>query len=251
LAAEKESILTPAPALKSARPLVAFEDWGLIRFAEAWERQRAYVERHTAPKLENRLHGASHPPGLNHLIFCQHPHVYTLGKSGDEANLLIDEAKRSELTIDYFHIERGGDITYHGPGQLVGYPIFDLEQFKPDLHAYLRGLETAMIAMLAHFGLQAEVLPGLTGVWIEPETERARKIAAIGIKCSRWVTMHGFALNVETDLSFFDYIVPCGIRDKGVTSMRKELGEQSPSFAQVSETLRECLRDAFGFQWVI
>ena len=232
-----------------ATPRVRFEDWGLIRFAEAWQRQRGYVERHTAPKLAHRLPGVPYTPGRTPLIFCQHPHVYTLGKSGHEDHLLIDEQGRQELEIDFFHIERGGDITYHGPGQLVGYPIFDLEQFKPDLHVYLRNLEGAIIDLLARFGLQADVLPGLTGVWIEPNTPRARKIAAIGIKCSRWVTMHGFALNVTTDLGYFDYIVPCGIRDKGVTSIAQELGLSCPSWDSVSRVLCDCLKNRFGFDW--
>lgn len=249
MAAAQESFLKVQQG-KAVPPAVRFEDWGLIRFAEAWKRQLLYVEQHTTPKLANRLYGTPYLPGLNHLIFCQHPHVYTLGKSGHEDHLLIDETRRQELQIDYFHIERGGDITYHGPGQLVGYPIFDLEQFRPDLHLYLRNLEGAMIDTLAHFGLKADVLPGLTGVWIAPQTTQARKIAAIGIKCSRWVTMHGFALNVQTDLSFFDYIIPCGIRDKGVTSMSRELGGACPTFEEVARVLRDCLQLRFGFVWV-
>jgi len=253
VAEEKTGLLSPNSTPDVAEmpaPEVLFEDWGLIPFAEAWEKQLNYVRKHTEPKLHSRLHGLPFTPATNHLVFCQHPHVYTLGKSGSESNLLISEEERKRLEIEYFHIERGGDITYHGPGQLVGYPLFDLEQFKPDLHVYLRNLELSIIDMLTHFGIVATVYPGLTGVWIEPETPQARKIAAIGIKCSRWVTMHGFALNIDTDLSFFQHIVPCGIQDKAVTSIRAELKDSGPTFSEVSEVLKSKLQSRFGFRFV-
>ncbi len=161
----------------------------------------------------------------HHLLFCEHPHVYTLGKSGHIENLLVNDSRMKELDVTFFKTNRGGDITYHGPGQIVGYPILDLEKFVTDLGKYMRNLEEVMIRMLAHYGIGAGRLQGATGVWLDAEIKgRARKICAMGVRCSRWVTMHGFALNVNTDLKYFDYIVPCGITDKSVTSMQKELG---------------------------
>ncbi len=163
-------------------------------------------------------------PTKNYLIFCQHPHVYTLGKSGSEDHILLNSQELEQKQAKYYKINRGGDITYHGPGQIVGYPILDLDNFFTDIHKYLRFLEEAVILTLKEYGIESGRIEGLTGVWIDHETQRnPRKICALGVKSSRWVTMHGFALNVNTDLSYFQNIVPCGISDKAVTSMAKEL----------------------------
>lgn len=161
----------------------------------------------------------------NYLIFCEHPHVYTLGKSGHQENLLLDEAGLKEKEATYYKINRGGDITYHGPGQIVGYPILDLDNFFTDIHLYLRTLEEAVILTLKDYGIIAGRYPGYTGVWLDADNEKARKICALGVRCSRWVTMHGFAFNVNANLDYFRNIVPCGIDDKDVTSMERELGQ--------------------------
>lgn len=165
----------------------------------------------------------------HHLLFVEHSPVYTLGKSGKEEHVLISEAERAERGIEYFHINRGGDITFHGPEQLVGYPILDLDKFKTDLGWYLRSLEEVIILTMADYGLKGARSSGETGVWLDPDIKgKERKICAMGIKCSRWITMHGFAFNINTDLRYFDYIVPCGIQDKAVTSLEKELGHTVP-----------------------
>ena len=179
-------------------------------------------------KVENRtLEPAQHFPPRHYLLFCEHPHVFTLGKSGEEAHLLADEQKLEEIGATYYKINRGGDITYHGPGQLVGYPIFDLDHFFNDIHKYLRFLEESVILTLADYGIVAGRVYGLTGVWLDGDDPiKARKICAFGVRCSRWVTMHGFAFNINNDLSYFNKIVPCGIADKGVTSLSKELGRE-------------------------
>ncbi|MCC5943741.1 MAG: lipoyl(octanoyl) transferase LipB [Bernardetiaceae bacterium] len=198
------------------------EKWNNIRFQAAWEKQDAIFKSIIQQKRENR--SLEKPkPTHNYLIFCEHPHVFTLGKSGDKAHLLLDDNSLKQKNIDYFPINRGGDITYHGPGQLVGYPILDLENFFCDLHKYLRTLEQAIIHTLAEWNIEADRIEGLTGVWVDTKSKNPRKICAMGIRSSHWVTMHGFALNVHTDLAYFDYIVPCGIKDKGVTSMAAEL----------------------------
>lgn len=174
--------------------------------------------------LDETIDAPDRPP--NHLLFVEHDHVLTLGKSGDAANLVVSEARLEELGVAYVPINRGGDITYHGPGQIVAYPILDLELLKPDIGWYMRTLEEAVIRTCADFGLSAGRVDGLTGAWIEPEKGLgARKIAALGVKTSRWVTMHGLAFNVNTDLDFFNLIVPCGIADRGVTSLERELGQ--------------------------
>jgi lipoyl(octanoyl) transferase len=162
----------------------------------------------------------------HHLFLCQHPHVYTLGKSGVLENLLINDQRMKDLDVSFYKTNRGGDITYHGPGQMVAYPVLDLEQFYTDLGRYMRSLEEAIILTLQEFGIGAGRLPGSTGVWLDADTPQARKICAMGVRSSRWMTMHGLALNVNSDLQFFNYIVPCGIVDKGVTSMEKELGHK-------------------------
>ncbi|NJM25957.1 MAG: lipoyl(octanoyl) transferase LipB, partial [Bacteroidia bacterium] len=181
--------------------------------------------------------------------FCEHPHVYTLGKSGKESNLLVNEDQLKEIHATYYHINRGGDITYHGPGQVVGYPIFDLENFFTDIHRYMRTLEEAVIQTLREYDVEAGRIAGLTGVWIEPgHPERARKICALGVKCSRWVTMHGFAFNVNTDLTYFKHIVPCGIDDKAVTSLKQETGQER-DLIEVEEILKAKIAEQFGLEY--
>lgn len=204
---------------------VKFSDWGLIPYQEAWERQEKIFDETVALKTRNRNENRS-AETPNYLVFCEHPHVYTLGKSGHPENLLLDEKGLLEKDASYFKINRGGDITYHGPGQIVGYPILDLDNFFTDIHLYLRTLEEAVILTLADYGIAAGRYPGYTGVWLDADNEKARKICAMGVRCSRWVTMHGFAFNVNTDLNYFKYIVPCGIDDKDVTSMQRELGKE-------------------------
>jgi lipoyl(octanoyl) transferase len=186
-------------------------------------------------------------PTPNFLLFCHHPHVFTLGKSGKESNLLINKEELAQLNASFFPISRGGDITYHGPGQIVGYPIFDLENFFTDIHQYLRLIEEAVIRTLTEYNIQAGRIPGLTGVWIDYLTENARKICAIGVKTSRWVTMHGFAFNINTDLSYFNYIIPCGIQDKAVTSLSKELGKDQ-NINEVELKLQQHLENLFEFK---
>lgn len=187
-------------------------------------------------------------PTTDYLLFVEHPHVYTLGKSGDLQNLLLDEEGLKKAGAAFYPINRGGDITYHGPGQIVGYPIFDLEHYFTDIHKFLRYLEEAIIRTLACYGIEAGRIEGLTGVWIDPEEEnRARKIAALGVKCSRWVTMHGFAFNVNTDMQYFSHIIPCGIDDKAVTSMQAELGKET-DMEEVKQVLKEEIGKLFAIQ---
>jgi lipoyl(octanoyl) transferase len=219
---------------------VDFKDLGLIDYKEAWDYQENLFQGIIDQKVKNRnLPSEEQVPTPNYLLFCEHPHVFTLGKSGSEANLLADAQKLDEYKATYYKINRGGDITYHGPGQLVGYPILDLDNFFTDIHKYLRLLEEAIILTLKDYGIEAGRFPGYTGVWLDPEDpKKARKICAMGVRCSRWVTMHGFAFNVNADLSYFDLIVPCGIKDKDVTSMEKELG-QKQDMSQVKEILKD------------
>lgn len=202
---------------------VQFIDWGLTDYQEAWDRQEQIFEQTVALKVKNRT-ADEQEPTPNFLIFCEHPHVYTLGKSGHPENLLLDEQGLKDKQATYYKINRGGDITYHGPGQIVGYPILDLDNFFTDIHLYLRTLEEAIILTLADYGIIAGRYPGYTGVWLDADNEKARKICAMGVRCSRWVTMHGFAFNVNANLDYFKNIVPCGIDDKDVTSMQRELG---------------------------
>lgn len=209
------------------------EDWGTIPYKQAWDLQKQYQKRLMDRKLAIRNGQKTEPP-FHYLIFCEHPHVYTLGRNGSASHLLVTEAFCRARGIDYYEIDRGGDITYHGYGQLVVYPILDLECFKPDLHWYIRQLEEVIIRVLSEYGIEGDRYPGYTGVWIDPGKPSERKICAIGIRCSRWVTMHGLAFNVNTDLSYFGYIIPCGIQGKGVTSLQKELGKQI-NLAEVKE----------------
>jgi lipoyl(octanoyl) transferase len=207
---------------------VQVQHLGTMRYKAAWDYQDALFQGIIQQKIANRdLPEAAQSLTPNYLLFCEHPHVYTLGKSGHLENLLVSQADLAKQDIDYFHINRGGDITYHGYGQVVGYPILDLDNFFTDIHKYLRLLEEMIILTLAEYGIRAGRIPQLTGVWMDYEEQKnPRKICAMGVRTSRWVTMHGFALNVNTDLNFFNNIVPCGITDKAVTSMEKELGYQ-------------------------
>lgn len=219
-------------------------DLGSIDFKDAWDYQTVLFEKVLAVKNANRSRPV-HEQNIteNFILFCQHPHVYTLGKSGKENNLLLKQEELSSVNASYYHINRGGDITYHGPGQLVGYLIIDLENFFTDIHKYMRFLEEAIIQTLDEFGLESGRIKGLTGVWMDME-KRPRKICAFGVKTSRWVTMHGFALNVNPDLSYFDHIIPCGIQDKAVTSMQVELG-RSIEMKEVQEILLAKLTSLF------
>lgn len=223
---------------------VVFEDLGIQSYKEVWNYQEQLLKENTDKKAVMRMtDGEVTPvPGqaetVHHLLFVEHPPVYTLGKNGKESHVLISEEERMERKIDYFHINRGGDITFHGPGQLVGYPILDLEKFKTDLGWYLRSLEEVIILTLASYGIRGERSPGETGVWIDPDIKgKERKICAMGIKCSRWVTMHGLAFNVNTDLGYFDFIIPCGIENKQVTSLKKELGREIP-LSEIKELVK-------------
>ncbi len=224
---------------------VIVEDWGFISYEDAWKKQREIREKLMAIKRKNRDEGTSLPTE-NYLIFCEHPHVYTLGKSGSEDNLLLEKQELKIKGIDFYHVERGGDITYHGPGQSVVYPIFDLENFKPDIIWFVRNLEEVVIRTLKHYDIQGERLPKFSGVWIEPRTA-PRKIAALGVHTGRWITMHGLALNVTTNLEYFSYIIPCGIRDKDVTSIEKEIGEKVP-LQEVNAHLKEAFKEVFGIE---
>ena len=227
------------------RPMVRVRDLGRIDYKQAWDLQEELLKTAVDCKISNRKNETAVMP-QQHLLFCEHPHVYTLGKSGAFENLLLDEAHLQQIDAQFYKINRGGDITYHGPGQLVMYPILDLEQFFTDIHQYLRYLEEAVIRTLAEFQITAARYEGLTGVWIDADTPRARKICAMGVKCSRWITMHGIALNVSPDLGYFGNIVPCGIQDKAVTSMAKELGREVSNI-EVQEVLLREMSAVFNF----
>ncbi len=230
---------------------VYYQNLGLIDYKEAWDYQEKIFNEIIQEKLQNRERqygDKSLTP--NYLLLCQHPHVYTLGKSGDPNNLLINEGELKKRGASFYHINRGGDITYHGPGQIVGYPIIDLDNFTTDIHKYLRFLEEAIILTLQEFGINAGRIPGLTGVWLDIDNKaKARKICAIGVKTSRWVTMHGFALNVNTNLDFFNYIVPCGIDDKAVTSLSKELN-RNVEISNVEEKVKRNIEKVFEMELV-
>lgn len=222
-------------------------DLGLIDYKEAWDYQEKIFDGIVQTKVNNRTLPISEQiPTNNFLIFCEHPHVYTLGKSGHESNLLVNEQELKEKNATYYKINRGGDITYHGPGQVVGYPILDLDNFFTDIHKYLRYLEEMVILTLAEYGIDAGRSTGETGVWIDAENpQKARKICAMGVRASRWVTMHGFALNVNADLNYFGNIIPCGIVDKAVTSMDKELGQKVDE-QEVKKKLEKHFADLFN-----
>lgn len=227
-----------------------FIDLGLIDYKEAWDYQTSVFEEILSVKALNRTLQGQEQPTANFLLFCEHPHVFTLGKSGDENNLLVKKNDLQTIQASYYHINRGGDITYHGPGQIVGYPVIDLENFFTDIHKYLRLLEEAVIQTLKEYNVEAGRIPGLTGVWIDPDHEKkARKICALGVKTSRWVTMHGFAFNINSDLRYFEYIIPCGINDKAVTSLEKELGRKQ-NLREVQATLQKKIGELFGMEWL-
>ena len=230
---------------------VLFRDLGLINYAEAWEMQEKLFNEVIDRKLFNRTATVADAlPQQHFLLFCEHPHVYTLGRSGDEKNLIVPEKDLPKIHATFYRNNRGGDITYHGPGQIVGYPILDLDLFFTDIHKYLRFLEEAIILTLNDYGISAGRIPGCTGVWLdENEPRRARKICAFGVRCSRWVTMHGFAFNVNTDLAYFNNIIPCGIRDKSVTSLEKEL-ERKVDINEVKEKLKGHLCEVFSMNLV-
>ena len=204
---------------------IILKDLGFKAYKETWEYQTELLDKAVKTKFDNRQKNIENPP-KHHFLFVEHPHVYTLGKSGDISNLLLNETQLEEKGITFFKINRGGDITYHGPGQIVGYPILDLEYFFTDIHKYLRFLEEVMILTLAEYGIIGTRSEGETGVWLDVDTPFARKICALGVRASRWITMHGFALNVNTNLGYFDHIIPCGIKGKSVTSMQVELGKK-------------------------
>jgi len=225
---------------------VSFKDLGLIDYKKCWDYQEELFAEILAVKSSNRKENKT-VATKNHLIFCEHPHVYTLGKSGDEKNLLVNEDYLKSRGATFHKINRGGDITYHGPGQIVGYPIIDLDNFFTDIHKYLRFLEEAVILTLKEYGLETERSPGETGVWFDVGTSKARKICALGVKSSRWVTMHGFAFNVNSDLSYFGNIIPCGITDKSVTSLQKELGKES-NMDEVRNKLKTHLVELFEME---
>ena len=228
-----------------------FINLGLIDYHQAWDYQALLFSNVLDIKKTNRdLPAIQQAPTRNFLIFCEHPHVYTLGKSGNEANLKIRKDQLHTIHASYVHTNRGGDITYHGPGQIVGYPVIDLENFFTDIHQYMRTLEESVIRTLDKFGIRAGRIPGMTGVWLDPEDpDKARKICALGVKTSRWVTMHGFAFNVNTDLEYFNHIIPCGIDDKAVTSLERELGTKQ-DFSSVQNLLKSHIAELFEMELV-
>jgi len=233
--------VAPSPIQAGQNHQILVQRLGLMEYEAAWSYQEELLAATLAIKAQNRQaaeEGSPMQPTPNHLLLCQHSHVYTLGKSGKPEHLLLDEEALIQHHATFHRINRGGDITYHGPGQIVGYPILDLDNFFTDIHRYLRVLEEAVIRTLAEYGLVTGRISGLTGVWLDFEegASNPRKICALGVKCSRWVTMHGFALNVNTDLSYFEHIVPCGISDKAVTSLQQELGRAVP-LAEVEDRL--------------
>jgi lipoyl(octanoyl) transferase len=230
---------------------VLYQDIGVRDYKEAWELQDKIFRKLIDNKLhENQSNSLEENSDSGTLIFVEHPHVYTLGKSGSENNLLIDHIQLQTKDAKFYKTDRGGDITYHGPGQIVGYPIFDLEKIKVSLKEYIHRLEEAIIMTVSQFGISGSRLDGATGVWLDTEKKsRARKICAIGVRASRYVTMHGFAFNVNTDLTYFSYINPCGFTDKGVTSLEKELGEKQ-DYEDVKLLVKNNLQKAFDLNWI-
>ena len=227
-------------------PEVIRMDLGMIDYQKAWDLQESIFQEMIQHKIAMR-NDPNIQPCTHRLLFCEHPHVYTLGKSGSATNLLLNEQALDALDARFYKINRGGDITYHGPGQLVMYPLFDLDQFFTDIHKYMRFLEEAVILTLEEFGIPAGREEGLTGVWIDASLPTARKICAMGVKSSRWVTMHGIGFNVNTDLNYFSHIIPCGIEDKAVTSMKRELGN-TISLDKVKDVLNGKMEEVFGFR---
>jgi lipoyl(octanoyl) transferase len=236
---------------------IIFKDLGLMEYQTAWDYQEELLQENVRRKslvfsqesgvTANQLPISHSPlPTRHYLLFTEHPLVYTLGKSGNKENVLLDDDELRERDIQFFNTNRGGDITFHGPGQVVGYPILDLEKFSTDIGKYLRNLEEVIMLTMAEYGIRGERSRGETGVWIEPGvTSRERKICAIGVRCSRWITMHGFAFNVYTDLTYFDHIIPCGIQNKKVTSLEKELGYQ-PDMEEIKTKLKKNFEIVFN-----
>ncbi len=227
---------------------VFFQDWGMLDYHTAWNKQEEIFAKTVELKIQNRTNQTNIPTN-NYLVFVEHPPVYTIGKSGKTENLLLSEQGLQQHGATFYKINRGGDITYHGPGQLVGYPILDLDNFFTDIHLYLRTLEEAVILTLNQYGIPSGRSSGYTGVWLDANNENARKICAMGVRCSRWVTMHGFAFNVNTDLAYFKNIVPCGIDDKDVTSMERELGYK-PDMEEVKFRLKRNILELFEMQLI-
>ena len=228
---------------------IHLEDLGNRDYKEVWDYQEELFKSILDLKIKNRRETTS-VPTPNHFLFVEHPHVYTLGKSGDINNLLISEAQLKAKNARFYKINRGGDITYHGPGQIVGYPILDLENFFTDIHKYLRFLEETIILTLAEYGIKAERSTGETGVWLDVGTPFARKICAMGVRASRWVTMHGFAFNVNANLGYFDNIIPCGIQEKAVTSLNVELGKAEVDLAEVKTKLLKHFKALFEAEFI-
>ncbi len=228
---------------------VKFQDLGHISYQKAWDYQHKLLEGMRTVKLNNRkLPKEDHVKQLHHLLFCEHPHVYTLGRSGSIENLLLNETELQEKAIEFFKINRGGDITYHGKGQITGYPIFDLGCFFTDIRKYIDYLENAVIRTLAEYGIKGERSKGESGVWIDV-ANNPRKICAVGVHLSRWITMHGFAFNINTNLDYFKNIIPCGITDKGVTSLQAELGREI-DIEEVKNKLKGHYKDLFDFKYI-
>lgn len=232
---------------------VIFKDLGIINYKEAWDYQEKLLQKNVSIKsaIRNNVTLAGKPETENYFLLCEHTPVYTLGKSGDMKNVLMSEAELEANNIQFFKTNRGGDITFHGPQQIVGYPILDLEKFYTDIGKYLRNLEEVIILTIAEYGIKGERSEGETGVWIEPGIKgKERKICAIGVRCSRWITMHGFALNVNTDLTYFDNIIPCGIANKQVTSTEKELGKKV-DFEEIKEKIQYNFKKVFNAAFVL
>lgn len=228
---------------------IQLQDLGLRDYKQTWDLQEAAFKETVDLKIRNRRE-ETQVETPNHFWFVEHPHVYTLGKSGDESNMLLNEKQLEAKGATYYKINRGGDITYHGPGQIVGYPILDLENFFTDIHKYLRFLEEAIILTLKEYGLESSRSDGETGVWLDVGTPFARKICAMGVRASRWVTMHGFALNVNVDLGYFDNIIPCGIRGKAVTSLNVELGVEKVNEEEVKQKILKHFKGLFECEFV-
>ena len=228
---------------------VILEDLGSIDYKKAWDYQEDLFKKNIDIKIAIRKNETTEKT-TNYLLFCEHQHVYTLGKSGDASHLLMSEERLEEIEATYYKINRGGDITYHGPGQIVMYPIFDLDTyFFSDIHKYMRYLEESVILTLKEYGIESGRVEGKTGVWLGIDSPQERKICALGVKASRWVTMHGIGFNINTDLNYFNYIVPCGIEDKGVTSLEKELGHPV-DINEVKEKLQKNVATVFNLNYV-
>jgi len=228
---------------------VAVQELGIKDYKDTWDFQEEIFQEIVQQKSKNRKE-QTQVPTHNYFLYVEHPHVYTLGKSGDFSNLLISEKELAAKNATFYKVNRGGDITYHGPGQIVGYPILDLDNFFTDIHKYLRFLEEMVIRTLAEYGLKAERSKGETGVWLDVGTPFARKICAMGVRASRWVTMHGFALNVNADLGYFDNMIPCGIKGKAVTSLNVELGKAEVDIAEVKEKLLKHFAELFEAEMI-